>query len=74
MLIAPPVYGFTIDEIVQVSVARATQWHVALFLCACCGRTKFTVSRDTGISPKWLPAAQVIDRLALGHPIEGKLR
>jgi hypothetical protein len=73
MLIVPPVYGFTIDEIVQVAVARATEWHVAFFLCASCGRTKFTVSRDTGMSPKWLPTAQVIDRLAQGHLIEGKM-
>ena len=71
MLIANPRYEWTHDEIVQVAVARATQMQTGAVFCSGCGRIKLMMSRDTGITTKWVPAANVIDRLRRGECVGG---
>lgn len=71
MLTTSPKYGLTVDEIAQVCVVRATTIYAAVFICSTCRRIKFSVSHDSGLTPKWLPAAEVIHRLHRGNIIGG---
>lgn len=71
MLIANPNYAWTVDEITDVVFAKLTQLQTAAIVCNCCGLVKLWISRDTGITAKWGPAANVIDRLRQEKTIDG---
>jgi len=65
-------YDFTAPEIAEVAVARITQMQIAAIVCRC-GRVRMWISRDMGLTPKWAPAANVIERLRNGETIDGSV-
>jgi hypothetical protein len=65
-------YGFTAQDIAGVAVVRITQINHAMIVCRC-GHLMLWLTRDTGMSNKWLPAARVLDRLRSGSLIDGRL-
>jgi hypothetical protein len=71
MLVIDKKWRFTYDEITDVVLARVTQTQAVAIVCGCCGRLQLVLTRDTGISPKWFAAADVIDRLRRGRIIDG---
>jgi hypothetical protein len=74
MLIATPKYDLTMEEIAQVCAVRLTTIYAAVFLCPACQGVKMVVSRDCGLTRKWIPAANVLHRLHRGHVICGDLK
>jgi hypothetical protein len=72
MCIAGDPYKFTAAEISELAVARITQFHVAAIMCRC-GTIQMWISRDLGLTYKWVAAARVLERLRCGDVIDGRL-
>lgn len=66
------IWGFTYDEITEVVVARFAQTQTMAIVCSC-GHVQLMLTRDSGFSLKWIPAAYVMEKLRTGSVIDGRL-